>query len=97
METPVSGHANAQLDAFGARFLQVAFTQDVGSLHLSRQLKKDLSRTDKLCAQCVYIYIYAYICAYTPAAPAPSNYPLRDPKYHLIETIRPSIEVHWRV
>ena len=27
--------------------------------------------------------------------PAPPNYPLRDPKYHLIETIRPFIEVHW--
>ena len=26
--------------------------------------------------------------------PAPPNYPLRDPKYHLIETIRPLIEVH---
>ena len=29
--------------------------------------------------------------------PAPPNYPLRDPKYHLIETIRPLIEVHWGV
>ena len=27
--------------------------------------------------------------------PAPPNYPVRDPKYHLIETIRPLIEVHW--
>ena len=27
-----------------------------------------------------------------PAAP---NYPLRHPKYRLIETIRPLIEVHW--
>ena len=26
--------------------------------------------------------------------PAPPNYPLRDPKYHLIETMRPLIEVH---
>ena len=26
---------------------------------------------------------------------APPNYPLRDPKYDQIETIRPSIEVHW--
>ena len=25
----------------------------------------------------------------------PPNYPLRDPIYHLIETIRPLIEVHW--
>ena len=25
----------------------------------------------------------------------PPNYPLRDPKYHLMETIRPLIEVHW--
>ena len=29
--------------------------------------------------------------------PAPPNYPLRDPKYHLIETIRPLIEVLWGV
>ena len=27
--------------------------------------------------------------------PAPPNYPLRQPKYHLMETIRPLIEVHW--
>ena len=26
--------------------------------------------------------------------PAPPNCPLRNPKYHLIETIRPSIEVY---
>ena len=26
--------------------------------------------------------------------PAPPKYPLRDPKYHFLETIRPSIEVH---
>ena len=25
----------------------------------------------------------------------PTIYPLRHPKYHLTETIRPSIEVHW--
>ena len=25
------------------------------------------------------------------------NYPLRCPRYHLIETIRPRIEVHWRL
>ena len=29
--------------------------------------------------------------------PAPPNYPLIDPKYHLIETTRPLIEVHWGV
>ena len=29
--------------------------------------------------------------------PAPLNYPLRDPKYHLVETIRPVLEVHWGV
>ena len=29
--------------------------------------------------------------------PAPPNHRLRDPKYHLIETIRPLIEVHWGV
>ena len=29
--------------------------------------------------------------------PAPPNYPFRDPKYHLIETIRPLIELHWGV
>ena len=29
--------------------------------------------------------------------PAPTNYPLRDPKYHLIETIRLLIEIHWGV
>ena len=29
------------------------------------------------------------------AIPAPPNYPLRDPIYQLIETIRPLIEVHW--
>ena len=29
--------------------------------------------------------------------PAPPNYPLRYPKYHLIETIRPLIEVLWGV
>ena len=27
--------------------------------------------------------------------PAPPNYPLRYPKYHLIETIKPLIEIHW--
>ena len=27
--------------------------------------------------------------------PAPPNYPLRHPKYHIIETIAPLIEVHW--
>ena len=26
---------------------------------------------------------------------APPNYPLRDPKNHLIETIRPLMEIHW--
>ena len=30
-------------------------------------------------------------------SPAPPNYPLRDPKYHLIEIRRPLIEVHWGV
>ena len=34
---------------------------------------------------------------YIRALPAPPNYPLRDPKYHLIETIRPLIEVPWGV
>ena len=29
--------------------------------------------------------------------PAPPNYPLRDPKYDLIDHIRPLIEVHWGV
>ena len=29
------------------------------------------------------------------AIPAPPSHPLRHPKYHLIESIRPSIEVHW--
>ena len=29
--------------------------------------------------------------------PAPPNYPLRDRKYHLTETIRPLVEVHWGV
>ena len=24
-----------------------------------------------------------------------TSYPLRDPKYHIIETIRPLTEVHW--
>ena len=28
---------------------------------------------------------------------APPNYPLRYPKYHLMETIRPLVEVHWGV
>ena len=27
--------------------------------------------------------------------PAPPNYPLRHPNYHLIEAIRPLMEVHW--
>ena len=31
------------------------------------------------------------------ALPAPPNCPLRNPKYHLIETIRPLIEVRWGV
>ena len=31
------------------------------------------------------------LCTSTP------NYPLRDPIYQLIETIKPSIEVHWRL
>ena len=30
-----------------------------------------------------------------PILPAPPNDPLRDPKYH--KTIRPLMEVHWRV
>ena len=29
--------------------------------------------------------------------PAPPNYPLRNPKYHLTETMRPLIEVHWGI
>ena len=33
-------------------------------------------------------------CSHTSAPP---NCPLRNPKYHLIETIRPLIEVHWGV
>ena len=33
----------------------------------------------------------------TNPVPAPPNYHLRHPKYHLIETIRPLIEVHWGV
>ena len=28
---------------------------------------------------------------------SPPNYPLRHPKYHLTETIRPLMEVHWGV
>ena len=34
---------------------------------------------------------------YRPQIPAPPNYPVRDPKYHLIETIGLFIEVHWGV
>ena len=33
----------------------------------------------------------------TGSIPAPPNYLLRNPKYHLTETIRPLIEVHWGV
>ena len=29
--------------------------------------------------------------------PVPPNYCLREPKYHLIETIRPLTEIHWEV
>ena len=29
--------------------------------------------------------------------PAPPNYPLRYPEYHLIETVRLFMEVHWGV
>ena len=42
---------------------------------------------------CGYTQIYLFMCIYQH----PPNYPLRDPKYHLIETIRPLIEVHWGV
>ena len=34
------------------------------------------------------------IIRYLPTAP---NYPLRHPKYHLIETMRPLIEAYWGV
>ena len=40
---------------------------------------------------------YWILSAQRAPLPAPPNYPLRDPKYHLIETIRPLIEVHWGV
>ena len=58
----------------------------------------------------IYIYIYTCIYIYTDTythmymylffysfiyLPAPPNYPLRYPKYHLIETIRPLKKVHW--
>ena len=33
----------------------------------------------------------------TGIPPGPPNYPLEDPKYHLIQTIWPLIEVHWGV
>ena len=29
------------------------------------------------------------------SSPAPPDYPLRNPKYHLMESIRPLIKVHW--
>ena len=45
---------------------------------------------------CMYIYMYMCVCVYKHV-PAPSNYPFRNPKHHLIETIRPLIEVHWEV
>ena len=46
----------------------------------------------------VITYVYSHICIYIYIyIPAPPNYPLRDPKYHLIETIRPLMEVHWGV
>ena len=34
-------------------------------------------------------------CSKGALLPAPPNCPLRHPNYHLAETIRPSIEVHW--
>ena len=34
------------------------------------------------------------LCSSHTQIPAPPNYPLKDPKYHLIDTIRPLIEVH---
>ena len=52
----------------------------------------------------IYIYMHMYVCASVymrMSMPMPlmstPNYPLRDPKYHLMDTIRPSIEVHWGV
>ena len=55
---------------------------------------------------CLYINIWACKYKYT-YRPGPPNYPLRNPKYHLMEirrplievmeTIRPLIEVHWGV
>ena len=32
-----------------------------------------------------------------PGLSAPPKYSLRNPKYHLTETVRPLIEVHWGV
>ena len=32
---------------------------------------------------------------YERSTPATPNYPLRDPKYHLLEIIWPSMKVHW--
>ena len=37
-----------------------------------------------------------HTCFWGPFTSTP-NYPLRHPKYHLVETIRPLIEVHWGV
>ena len=44
--------------------------------------KEPTERSRRLIDQ-LYVYL-----------PAPPNYPLRYPKYHLIQTIRPLIEVH---
>ena len=56
----------------------------MGSMpHHRRRQRSNLSKKSK-----------ALNATYNPAAP---NYPLRDPKYHLIETIRPLIELHWGV
>ena len=34
-------------------------------------------------------------CFETGVLPRPPNYPLMNPNYHIMKTVRPSIEAHW--
>ena len=52
---------------------------------------------DHIASRYIILHQIIPLCIIPYHVPAPPNYPLRDPKYHLIETIRPPIEVHWGV
>ena len=94
-----------------AQYPKIESIGSIGSIILAIfevQVFADISFVLILVVICIYTYPKPWLrCRvqrpYTVRAlsgtffAAPSNYPLRDPKYHLVETIRPLMELHWGV